>query len=463
MKCLLSTLALFGVLCVSPMSFAVGAADQGRDLRRTPVVDAVEKVRASVVNISTERVVTVRRGFDPFHSDNGDVFDQMFRDFFGPRYAPGPVERKKVETPLGSGCVITSDGLVLTNEHVVRRATKLKLSLHTGETFDAELLAADATEDLALLRAKVDHPLKAIPMGCSKDIMLGETVLALGNPFGFENSVTSGIVSAFNREISIGGRSNVKYTGLIQTSALINPGNSGGPLVNILGELIGINTAVVDQAQGIGFSIPIDRAREVVAPLLAAPQVSEAWLGFKGETTEARDGVRVIAIEEKSPGAKDLKEGDIIRRIDGVAVNDLFDIHLRIVQYKPGDTVALSLQRGADAVAVTLDVGRMPVPTPKKILLSKFGLQGQNLTATLAKQLGTAVDYGVLITEVKRDSVAEKGGLRRGDVIVQIGSNTVRDLKSAAVLLRSVRPAEQVYIRIVRGRYVAGGHIEVAE
>jgi len=462
MKRLCCLLVLAGVAGLVSISHA-DMTEQNRDLRRTPVVEAVEKVRASVVNISTERMVTVRWGFDPFFGDSDDVFDQMFRDFFGPRYAPGPVERKKVELPLGSGCVITADGLVVTNEHVVRRATNLKLSLYTGETFEAELLAADPTEDLALLRAKAPHPLQSIPMGSSATMMLGETVLALGNPYGFENSVTSGIVSAFNREIALGGRNNVKYTGLIQTSALINPGNSGGPLVNVLGELVGINTAVVDQAQGIGFSIPIDRAREVLAPLLATPQVSEAWMGFKGETTETRDGVRITHIEEKSPAAKQLKEGDIIRRMDDVAVGDLFDLHLRIVQRKPGDEIALALDRGEEAVTVNIELGRMPAPTPKKILLAKFGLQGQDLTKALVEQLGTAVDYGVLITEVDRDSVAEVAGLRRGDVIVQIGSNIIRDLKGAAVLLRNVRAGEQVYIRIVRGRYVAGGYIQVAE
>ena len=173
-------------------------------------------------------------------------------------------------------------------------------------------------------------------MGTSSDMMLGETVLALGNPFGFENSVTSGIVSAFNREIEVGGNDSARYDKLIQTSALINPGNSGGPLVNVLGELVGINTAVVDQAQGIGFSIPIDRARDVLAPLLGAAQVSEAWAGFRGETTEKRDGVLVISVKAKAPASDTLAAGDIVREADGARVGDLFDLLLRIVQHKPG-------------------------------------------------------------------------------------------------------------------------------
>lgn len=431
-----------------------------RDARRTPIVAAVEKVRGSVVNISTERVVVVRRGFRPF-SDADDLFERMFEDFFGRHYRRQEVERRKIQTPLGSGCIITPDGLVVTNEHVIRRATNIKLSLDTGETFDAELLAADPTEDLALLRVKVDKPLQAIPMGTSSDLMLGETVVALGNPFGFENSVTSGIVSALDREITIGGREDVKYTGLIQTSALINPGNSGGPLTNVLGELVGINAAVVDQAQGIGFAIPIDRARDVLAPLLATPQVSEAWPGFKALTTEKRNGVRVAEVEPKSPARGAVKPGDIIRAVDGAPVRDLFDFLLSVVQHKPGDSVRLEILRDGKQVTVALTLGRMAVPTAKKILYDKFGIQAQNLTKTLSAQLGTEVDRGVLVAEVWADSPAREAGLQRGDVIIRIGAQPVRNLKDAAVALRSTQAGERVFIRIVRGTYVARGWITV--
>ena len=300
----LALLAAFP-LCAAP------ADDAGARLalRRTPIVAAVEKVRDCVVNISTERMLVTRGGgLVPFGTGD-DVFDRFFQDFFR-----GPAtEQRKVNAPLGSGCVITAGGLVITNEHVVRRASNVKLSLNTGETFDAVVLAADPAADLALLRAQTDKPLKAIPMGVSSDLMLGEPVIAVGNPFGFENSVTSGIVSALNREITVGaGDDAVHYTGLIQTSALINPGNSGGPLVNILGELIGINSAIVDRAQGIGFAIPIDRARDVLAPLLATPQVSEAWAGVRGATVPGRKGARVTQVEARGPAEKVLQVNDVI-------------------------------------------------------------------------------------------------------------------------------------------------------
>ncbi len=422
--------------------------DSLRQSRRTPVVEAVEKVHDSVVNISTERTVEVRRGFDRFYGPNLDFFGRSLDDFFR-----GPVvERRKVQTPLGSGCFITSDGLVVTNEHVVRRATNIKLSLDTGADFDAILLAADPDEDLALLRAQSPDPVHDITMGTSSDLMLGETVIALGNPFGFKNSVTSGIISAFNREIEVsGGGETVRYSGLIQTSALINPGNSGGPLVNVLGQLIGINTAVVDRAQGIGFAIPIDRCREVLAPLLASPQVSEAWPGITGVTTEGRKGTTVTEVDPKGPARGVLQAGDIIRQVDGREVKDLFDFLLAVVQHEPDDSITLQIMRDETPRVARLVLGRMPVPSPKEMLSEKLGIAGQGLTPTLASQLGGAVDYGVLVSQVRSNASAAESGIRQGDVIVQIGRQRVRSLRDAAAALAATRPGERVFLLIVRG------------
>ena len=458
----------FGALLAALFCAAGAASGQAGgtlnpEVRRTPIVVAVEKVHGMVVNISTERVVVVRRGFQSRLKPGSDPFDRMFEEFFGRQgYAP-EVERRKVHTPLGSGSIITPDGLVITNEHVVRRATNITLSLDTGETFNGVLLAADPTEDLALLRIKADRAVPAIPMGVSSDLMLGESVVALGNPFGFENSVTSGIISAINREITVGaGPEQVKYTGLIQTSALINPGNSGGPLINVLGELVGINSAVVDHAQGIGFAIPIDRARDVLAPLLATPQVSEAWPGIRAVTTEGRDGVRVAEIDPKGPAGGLLETDDVIREIDGTAVNDLFDLLLGVVQHKPDDKISLKVVRDGKPVAVTLTLGRMPVPSPKKLLYDKLGIAGQNHTSTLAKQLGSAVDYGVLVSEVWRNGPAEEVGLKKGDVIIQIGARPVRNLHDAAAALQVTHAGERVFVRIVRQEIGAYAWIPVA-
>ena len=432
-------------------------ADPNRRARRTPIVEAVEKVRASVVNISTERTVLRRRFGDSFGFGD-DQFDRLFEDFF----RDSRLERRKVQTPLGSGCIITPDGLMVTNEHVVRRASNIKLSLGTGEAFEATLLAADVRHDLALLRAKVDKPFQSIPMGTSSDLMLGETVVALGNPYGFENSVTSGIISAFNREITVGrGQDAIDFKGLIQTSALINPGNSGGPLINVLGELVGINTAVVDQAQGIGFAIPIDRARDVLAPLLSSPHVSEAWPGIETVTAKGRRGARISALDPKGPARQRLEKDDVIQEIDGVSVRDAFDFLLTIVQHRPGDSVSLKVLRNGTPKRLKLTLGRLPEPSPQELLSAKFGLTGQNMTPTLARQLRVAMTRGVLISDVVRDGPAAKVGLRRGDVIVQIGAYPVADLRAAGAALRTAQAGRQLFVMVVRKRWRAYTHITV--
>jgi serine protease Do len=346
----------------------------------------------------------------------------------------------------------------------VRRASNVKLSLSTGETFDAVVLAADPIADLALLRAQTDKPLQAIPMGVSSDLMLGEPVVAVGNPFGFESSVTSGIVSALNREIAVGsGDDAVHYTGLIQTSALINPGNSGGPLVNVLGELIGINSAIVDGAQGIGFAIPIDRARDALAPLLAAPQVSDAWAGVRGATVPGRKGARVTQVESRGPAENVLQVNDVITSVDGRPLGDLFDFFMQIVPHKPGDSVALRVERGDQAMDVVLALGRRPELSPKELLQEKFGLTGSDLTPELAQRLGAAVDFGVYAARVAPDGPAHNAGLAPGDIVIQIGSNPVRNLRDAAAALRTAIAGERVVVVIVRQDFRAFARVTVGE
>ena len=430
---------------------AACAAESSIELRRTPVVTAVAKVQDSVVNISTEQVIAVRRGFGPSFGGN-DPFDRMFDDFFrGPA-----LERKRVQQPIGSGCLITADGLVITNEHVIRRATNLKLSTKSGKTLDAVTLASDAANDLALLRAQTDKPLTALPLGTSADLMLGETVIALGNPFGFENSVTSGIISAFNREIDISsGGEPIHYTGLVQTSALINPGNSGGPLVNVLGELIGINTAVVDQAQGIGFAIPIDRARAALGPLLANVFVAESSAGIDAETAPERTGARIKSVVAKGPADGVLQPGDIIIKVDGFSVCDLFDLLMRTVQAKPEQRLALTVRRAGKEIEAQIKLVRVTPPSPRELLRDRLGLSGQDHTAALARQLDIAVQSGLLISDVTKDGPAAKAELRAGDVIIQIGPHPVRSLKDAAAALRMLQPGDRVTLMVFRHNYGA--------
>ena len=419
-------LLILSFLAAFPLCAAADDADARMAVRRTPIVEAVQRVQNCVVNISTERMLVTRGGLAPFATGD-EVFDRIFQDFFRGR----GTEQRKVNAPLGSGCVITSN---------------------------------DSAADLALLRAQTSKPLEAIPMGVSSDLMLGEPVIAVGNPFGFESSVTSGIVSATNRVISVGeGEDAVHYTGLIQTSALINPGNSGGPLVNILGELIGINSAIVDGAQGIGFAIPIDRARDILAPLLATPQVCEAWAGLRGATVPGRKGARVTQLEAGGPAEKVLHVNDVIVSLDGRPLGDLFDFFMQIVQHQPGDVVALVVERGGQALDIQFTLGRHPQPSPGELLQEKFGLTGSDLTPEMARRRGTAVDFGVYAAQIAPDGPAHRAGLERGDVIIQIGSNPVRNLRDAAAALRTTIAGERVVVVIVRQDYRAFTRVTVGD
>lgn len=441
---------------------ALGGKDDTRAARRTPVVKAVEKVRGAVVNISTERVV-VRRQYDGFFGPGGDAFDRRFDDFFRSRRGR-VIEKRRVKQPLGSGFIITSDGLVVTNEHVVRRASNIRLSLPNGETFDAELLAADPDEDLALLRVKTDKPLPAIPFGRSADLMLGETVIALGNPFGFENSVTAGIVSALDRKVTVGsGAEAVEYKELIQTSALINPGNSGGPLVNILGELVGINAAVVSHAQGIGLAISVDRARERLAALMATRKVAGAWSGIKAVTHDRQSGARVIEIAPKSPAAAVLKPADNITELNGKPVADLFGFALAVAQQKPGDILRLGITRNGKRKTVSLELAPVPEISAAKAFSARCGIEGKDLTPAVAKRLKMRVDKGVFITKIHTPGPAADSGLQVGDIIVQIGSLPVRNLRDAAEAVLDARASAQMVIVIVRGRYKAFTRITLSK
>ena len=425
------------------------AADAGRDARRTPLVEAIEKVRLSVVNIRTDSVV-LRRSRDPFFGTGDDSFDRLFEDFFRPRR----YTREKVETPLGSGIILDQQGFVLTNEHVVRRATRIRVSLADNTTHDAALLCADPSEDIALLRIESDRKFQPIGLGTSRDLMLGETVIALGNPFGFENSVTNGIISALNREISVGdGGATREYKDLIQTTALINPGNSGGPLLNIHAELIGVNTAVVSGAQGIGFAIPVDHVREVLAQLFANRRVQKAWLGAEVGQASADKPVTVRSVEANSPAARtDVKAGDAITRIGGRPVPDLFAFHHQLALQTPGDRVRLEILRAGRRETVSPVLAERPRLSTRKRFQEMLGMSVQDINPTLRRALGLQVDEGAVISGLTRGGPGADAGLRTGDVIIQIESYRVRNVEEAAEVLEQTRPGQKVYVKVVRGR-----------
>src|SRR5881409_3037402 len=296
-------MAKAAALLIAALALPAVAAARGAESdpeRRSLVVQAVEKASPAVVNVSTEQVVERRASPFPFPQD--PFFEEFFRDFVDPR------PRRFKTTSLGSGVIVAADGTIVTNVHVIQRASRIQVTLIDQREFDAKLVGADADADIAVLRIKAGGDLPHIPFGTSADLMIGETVIAIGNPFGLSHTVTTGVVSAVGRSLRDEDRT---YTDFIQTDASINPGNSGGPLLNIKGELVGIDTAIYGKAQGIGFAIPVDRARRVMKDLVSYGEVRRVWVGLAVQDLTpnlaqhfgVRRGVIVAEVEAKSPAA----------------------------------------------------------------------------------------------------------------------------------------------------------------
>jgi len=401
--------------------------------RRTPIVIAVEKVSPAVANISTERLIS-QRHVDPFFGSRSELFDQFFNDFFGQS------QKQMVERPLGSGVIIDEDGYIVTNEHVVSRASKIKVRLSDGKDFEATMISSDPVSDLAVLKINSPDPLPYVKMGTSRDLMIGETVIALGNPFGLENSITTGVVSAKNRIMTFSSQyGDIKYDGLIQTDALINPGNSGGPLINIDGELIGINAAIVNQAQGIGFAIPVDKVRQTLVKLFNFRELNKIWFGAQvEERDDVSKGIMVSSIESGSPADKaQIKIGDYITRIDTKEIQDILDFEKCILKKNAGDKVYITINRGGRKLTVEVKLEKAPLASAEKLALEKLGLFVQDLTPPLAKQLNLWwVKNGVLISGVQKNSPAAEVGIREGHVLVYVGQYRINCIEEFGALLK---------------------------
>ncbi len=409
--------------------------------RRNAVVRAVERAGPAIVNISTTRIV--RPQVDPFFEFRDKFFDDVFRDFFG-RHS-----RTFVQNSLGSGVVISRDGYILTNAHVVMRATKVRVTLWDKQQFDAKLINVDPEHDLALLKIEPKTTLTVVPIGTSADLMIGETAIAIGNPFGLENSVTTGVISAKNRSIKASGRE--VFRGLLQTDAAINPGNSGGALLNIKGDLIGVNTAIQAGAEGIGFAIPVDAALRSACDLLDYRVLKRIRIGV--QASKAKTGVIITKVEPKTPAAKGgLKVGDQIVSVGGKPVAEEFCFRRLIVEHKPGDTVVFGVRRRGRAVAVKVKLERIPEPSPRGLAKKKLGIDVQDITADLANALGLQEKSGVLISGVEQSGPAGAAGLRRSDALVYVGRARLTTVRGLGPLLKDLKAGSRLPVIIVRNR-----------
>jgi serine protease Do len=404
--------------------------------RETPVVLAVREVGPAVVNISSQQEVA--QSINPF--GRSPFFDNFFRDFF---------ERQPQQRiSLGSGVIIDGErGFILTNAHVIEKGTDIKVVLQDEREFDVRIVGVDADSDLAVLQISADAPLPAVEMGDSDDIMIGETIIAIGNPFGFSHTVTTGVISALNRSIKADQR---VYHDFIQTDASINPGNSGGPLLNIKGELVGINTAIYAKAQGIGFAIPINAAKRIVSDLIQYGHVIQAWVGLTVQNLDARmaeylgaqgvRGVVVTQVEEGSPAAEaDLAAGDLIVALNRRKTESHSDYLASVRALSAGDTISIDRWRAGRTAEVQVTTTVYPRQRAPELAWRRLGVRVADITPELRRRFRFAAEQGVVITELRQESYLARVGAAPGDIIVQLDDQrtaTTEDFTTAMIKAR---------------------------
>jgi len=406
------------------------------------LADVAESSINGVVNISSTKVIRGEgRQLSPFFND------PFFREFFGPRFFHGiPQERR--EKSLGSGVIVSDDGIVLTNNHVVENAEEIRVTLADDREFDAEIVGTDPKSDVAVIRLKGDTKhLDPIPFGDSGDIRLGDVVLAIGNPFGLTHTVTMGIVSAK-------GRANVgvaDYEDFIQTDAAINPGNSGGALVNLKGELVGINTAIVSRSggyQGIGFAIPSNMAQLVMDSLIKHGKVVRGWLGvviqgIDKDLADAMDlesskGVLVSDVTKDSPAEKGgIERGDVVTKLNGEEISSTGQLRNLVASSGAGAKVTITVIRDDEPRKFTLTLGEMPEDLQvggrletEKGLLGGLTLAPLNGTTRDQFDIPRGVTYGVVVTDIKAGSPTQQAGITPGDVILEIDRAKVESVEA---------------------------------
>jgi serine protease Do len=415
-------------LLLLPLVLAA-APTLAQSLRRTPVVQVVERVRPAVVNLTARQMVTVRPR---------SIFDDLF-----PEFAP-PGERVMSQS-LGSGVLISPDGLIVTNEHVIEGAAEIKVRYSDGKGDEAEVIGSDADADLALLRVPTSGR-PHLPVAQQDDLMIGETVIAIGNPLGLESTVTVGVLSARDRTVTSPSTRRV-YTDFLQTDASINPGNSGGALVDLDGRLIGINTAIIGDAQGIGFAIPAKRVRRVVTDLLRYGQVQAAWLGvFVSNRGDGRAsggaGVEVADVFPGSPAASaGLKRGQLLVAGGERPLESRDDYSTLVAQLAPGDLVTLQVAEGQRTREVTMRATRPPEDIGEQVLARFVGIK--------------LVERGkrLVVNRVVQGSRAEDAGLAPGDVVVQVNGEGVGSLAEVNRVVARGYTRSSLLLVIQRGRF----------
>ncbi len=439
---------------------AMAAKNQGTIMVPANFSQLAEQAKTGVVNIQT--VKTIQGGGRVFQHFFGSPFGggkEGMERFFSPFPNQRPQSRK--EKSLGSGFIISKDGYIVTNNHVIQDADQIKVILHDDKEYDAQIIGSDPMTDLALIKidAKKLEPLK---FGSSSNAKVGSWVVAIGSPFGLEQTVTAGIISAKGRIIGSG-----PYDDFIQTDASINPGNSGGPLLNLEGEVIGINTAIIKSGQGIGFAIPSDLATGIIDQLTESKQVSRGWMGvaIQNVTKELAEyygiketsGVYVAKVYEENPADRaGIKTGDVIVMINGRRINTSRDLTVTIANLKVKETIKVKLIRRGKEKIVAVTLGKRPDQNPEILATNDgydtFGFMFKQVDDAIAQKLGYPVGIkGLILTKIKPDSPASRSGVRVGDLLIELNHKKVAKASEYQNYLGKLEKEDLVQLLFRRG------------
>jgi len=465
-------------LCFSLITFhPVTAAEDSNiallDSAAKAFSSVVKKAGPAVVYIGVEKTAAGFTGQGGGQAPFGLFDDPFFQRFLGPRFQqPGVQPRQFKQRGAGSGFIISKNGLILTNNHVVEDADTIKVRLADEREFTATVIGTDPQSDVALI--KIDGTnLPTLRLGDSDNLKVGEWVIAIGSPFELSQTVTVGVVSAKGRsKIGIND-----YENFIQTDAAINPGNSGGPLLNIHGEVVGINTAIFSRSggyMGIGFAIPVNMAKSIEKQLQKHGKVTRGWLGVviqdinedlaRSFDLEKAEGILIAEVGENSPAEKaGLKQGDVILSLDGSRLDDVADLRNRIAMIPPDTRITLEIIRNGRTKNIETVIGEQPenfsrsarrqINSGNGSILGKMGIALQDLTPALANQFGYQKEQGVLIARVAPDSPADRVGLQPGQLIEEVNKVRVHNMAELKKAVQHTKNPRQILLRVRAGEY----------
>jgi serine protease Do len=427
------------LLATSVLLLTTGAPGLASERRNSPTVKLVQKVRPAIVNIHGQKTL-----------------------------APGDENYRRGESQnvngMGTGVIIDERGYILTNHHVVEGVKRIEVTMHDKTEYVARRVAHDPTTDLAIIKIDTAQKLPVIPIGSSADLMIGEDVVAVGNAYGYEHTVTRGVISALDRSVQVSDTQS--YSDLIQTDASINPGNSGGPLMNIDGEMIGINVAVRQGAQGIGFAIPVDQAVNVAAELMCAERErsSHTWHGIVTKCDPSSGCSCVVGkVDDASPAAESgLKPGDIISQIGSIAVTRPLDLERALLTHQVGEKVSLSVERNKQPVKVELVLASVPKrSSDTERVWEALGVKLQPVSGSQLRSYQKQYRGGLMVTAVRKDSPAALDGIRQGDVLLGIHIWETISLDNVVYILNTdeFSSLQPVKFLILRNEATYYGHL----